>query len=203
MTLIKSLTEESGAPQAKRRKLDHQTRPNEKAQDEPPEPEKEQIEDVDFVEEAEEANDDADAEEAVVGDDEDEELDASDPFDRHFVAIDEGSITRRLKAIEEGRWSMTKTATKGTKVVLNSPDTGDKSDQVSAPAPIASASELSLKHRLKESMAGKHSKFDAIEQSLAPYVFGYNDLLFCNRNMSRGKSIRRLACLHALNHVFK
>lgn len=205
MTLIKSLTEDNGPPNAKRRKLDHQTPPIEKPKDEPLQPEDEQPGDVDHVEEAEQAPDEADAEGAFDEDDEDEDnkADPSDPFESHFSVIDEASITRRLKAIEGSKWTIKKIAAKGVRTVLNAPETGDENDRVTVPAPVAGPAELSLKHRLQESVAGKKSSFDAVEQSLASYVFGYRDLHFCNRSMNNGKSVRQLACLHALNHVFK
>lgn len=205
MALIKSLTEDNGPPSAKRRKLDHQTPSSEKPKDGSPQPEKEQTGDVDLVEEAEQAPDEADAEGAFDEDEEgeDDKADLSDPFESHFSVIDEASITRRLKAIEESKWSMKKVSAKGTRTVLNAPDTGDENDRIIVPAPVAGPSGLSLKHRLQESMAGKKSNFDAVEQTLAPYVFGYRDLHFCNRSLNNGKSVRQLACLHALNHVFK
>lgn len=199
MALIKSLTEESGAPHAKRRKLEHQAPQAEKSNDEPAD----EAKDLDLVEEPEEAPDGAEEGGTFDGDvDDDEVVDTSDPFDGHFGAADEEIVTRRLKAIEEAKWTTKKIATKGTRTVLNAPDTGDDSDQIPVPTPVASASDLRLKHRLQESMKEKR-KFDAVEQSLSPYLFGYRDLLYCDRKLSNSKSIRRLACLHALNHVFK
>lgn len=199
MALIKSLTEESGAPHAKRRKLEHQAPQTEKSNDEPAD----EAKDLDLVEEPEEAPDGAEEGGTFDGDvDDDEVVDTSDPFDGHFGAADEEVVTRRLKAIEEAKWTTKKVATKGTRTVLNAPDTGDEGDQILVPSPVASASDLRLKHRLQESMKDKR-KFDAVEQSLSPYLFGYRDLLYCDRKLSNSKSIRRLACLHALNHVFK
>ncbi|ROW13331.1 hypothetical protein VPNG_05491 [Cytospora leucostoma] len=201
MALIKSLTEEADAPHAKRRKLDHQGPQTEKSKDE--DEATDEVKDLDFVQEPEEAPDDAETGGAFDGDDdEDEVVDTSDPFESHFGAVDETIVTRRLKAIEEAKWSTKKVATKGTRAWLNAPDTGDASDQITVPAPTSSASELHLKHRLQESMKEKR-KLDTVEQSLAPYLFGYRDLLYCDRKLSNGKSIRRLACLHALNHIYK
>lgn len=205
MALIKSLTEDSGAPSAKRRKLDHQGAPNETPMDKHADLEKDSAEDPDFVEEPEEAPDEADTEGVFDEDedDEDEKIDTSDPFDSHFVAVDEASLARRLKAIADGKWTTKKAAAKGTRTVLNGPDTGDDSDQVLVPSPVLRAADLPLKHKLLETGAVKKMKFDAVEQSLAPYVFGYNDVLYCDRTIANGESLRRMACLHALNHVFK
>ncbi|KUI59627.1 U3 small nucleolar RNA-associated protein 25 [Cytospora mali] len=198
MALIQSLTEEPNAPQAKRRKLDHQTPQTEQSKDEPVD----EAKDVDLVEEPEEAPDENEGGAFDGNDDEDEVIDTSDPFEGHFGAADEETVTRRLKAIEDSKWTTKKVASKGTRTVLNAPDTGNGSDQIHVPNPVASASELRLKHRLQESMKEKR-KFDAVEQSLAPHLFGYRDLLYCDRKLSNSKSVRRLACLHALNHVFK
>lgn len=205
MALIKSLTEDSGPPSAKRRKLDHPAASSDKPKDGSAEPEEDIARDVDFVEEAEDAPDETDAEGAFdeEEDDEDDKIDTSDPFDRHFVAIDEASLARRLKAVEEAKWTTKKVASKGTKAVLNGPETGDESDQISIPAPVSSPSDLPLKQKLRESITKKSAKFSSAEQSLAPYIFGYNDVLYCNRTLANGQSMRRLACLHALNHVFK
>lgn len=87
--------------------------------------------------------------------------------------------------------------------MLNGPDTGDENDRITVPGPVSSPANLSLKHKLQESAAVKNFSFDAVEQSLAPYMFGYRDLHYCNRSSNNGKSVRQLACLHALNHVFK
>lgn len=202
MALIKSLTEESDAPHSKRRKLDHQAPQTEKSEQSNDEP-ADEAKDLDLVEETEEAPEDAEEGGTFDGDvDDDEVVDTSDPFDGHFGAADEEIVTRRLKAIEEAKWTIKKVASKGTRTVLNAPDTGDESDQIPTPTPVATSSDLRLKHRLQESMKEKR-KFDAVEQSLAPYLFGYRDLLYCDRKMSNSKSVRRLACLHALNHVFK
>lgn len=201
---MKSIAEESGAPSAKRRKLDHQPAPGDKPKDEPAEPENETAEDPDLVEETEEAQDEADDEEVFdEEEDEDDKIDASDPFDSHFVAADEASLARRLKAIASAKWTTKKIATKGTRMVLNGPDTGEDSDQISVLPSVSSASELPLKHKLLETKAVNKWKLDAVEQALAPGIFGYNDLLYCSRTVANGDSLRRLACLHALNHVFK
>lgn len=206
MTLIQSLTDEGAAPRAKRRKLGHETAQPEASKNQPEDDKADvdtgRVEDVDFVEEPEETPEETVAEDTFDQDDEDEVENSSDPFQGHFSAPDEETVARRLQAIEESKWTTKKVAAKGTRTVLSTPDTGDKKDEVSAPAPISNASELHLKHKLADSMKEKR-RLDGLEQSLAPHVFGYRDLLFCQRSLNNGKSVRRLACLHALNHVFK
>lgn len=208
MALIQSLTKDTDGPQAKRRKLDHQNESTSKgdvSRDEPDSTEQDVAKDIDLVEEAEEAADEQDAQDAFDEgeDDDNEEVDTSDPFESHFGAHDETSITRRLKAIRDAKWTNKKVAAKGTRIVLSGPDTGTKNDEISVPPQISDHSNLSLKHRLKESLESNKTKFDDVEQSLAPYLFGYRDLLYCHRTVQNDNSVRRLSCLHALNHVFK
>jgi len=42
-----------------------------------------------------------------------------------------------------------------------------------------------------------------LEATLASHIFNYQDLLFPVRSTANAESIRRLACLHAMNHVLK
>lgn len=45
--------------------------------------------------------------------------------------------------------------------------------------------------------------FDQVLGGLASSIFGYQDLLFSQRSLENAEDLRNLACLHALNHVFK
>lgn len=38
---------------------------------------------------------------------------------------------------------------------------------------------------------------------MAPYIFNYQDVLFCNRTLANARSLRNITCLHALNHILK
>lgn len=42
-----------------------------------------------------------------------------------------------------------------------------------------------------------------MEGRLASHVFNYQDLLFTARSAANAESLRRLTCLHALNHILK
>ncbi|KAK4241334.1 hypothetical protein C8A03DRAFT_30551 [Achaetomium macrosporum] len=204
MSLMRSLVE-SAPHKAKRRKLDHApSEHKETSQAEPvPEPvkdeEDEEDRDVDLVEEPEEDPADAPPEDLF---DEDDDLDSSDPFEVHFADPKEEELQPRLKAIQAGKWRTERIATNSTRVFLNTPDAGDAEGK-SLPAPMSAISDVKLKKRLQEAMTAKHSKFDQVEQTIAPHLFNYQDLLYCNRTVSGSQSIRRLACLHALNHIYK
>ncbi|KAK0643132.1 hypothetical protein B0T16DRAFT_354567 [Cercophora newfieldiana] len=211
LSLMKSLAE-SAPHKAKRRKLAHD--PSEDKYIQPPalEPtaedtamgdaedgEKKVPKDVDAVDEPEEDPMDAPPEDML---DDDDEVDAEDPFETHFAEPKEEVLAPKLKAIQDGKWRTERTALKTTRVLFNVPDAGQSENQT-PPKPISGISELNLKNKLKESMEQKHAKFGAVEQTIAPYIFNYQDLLYCNRTVSGAPSVRRMACLHALNHVFK
>jgi U3 small nucleolar RNA-associated protein 25 len=201
MKLIKSFTEGSDRSNTKRRKLDHsdgpQTTSNEDklAGDDEGGPE-----DVDLVEEPEEDPGEMLTEGYL--DDEDDQPDTSDPFETHFANPDEASVSKNVKASEKDEWATKRFASKGLRIVGSVPKTGDE-DEISLPSPISGPSALKLKRRLQVSIEKKRPKFDTVEQTLAPHVSGYDDVLYCNRSAVNGESIRRLACLHAVNHVFK
>ena len=42
-----------------------------------------------------------------------------------------------------------------------------------------------------------------LERTLAASIFGYEDLMFLDRTPGNAKELRRLSCLHGLNHIFK
>lgn len=204
LSLMRSLME-SAPHKAKRRKLDHTPADDkEVSKAEPvPEPakdgEEEEDRDVDFVEEPEEDPADAPPEDLF---DEDDDLDSSDPFEVHFAAPNEEDLQPKLKAIQEGKWRMERIATKSTRIFLSTPDTGDAGGR-SLPAAVSGISDLKLKKRLHEAMASKHSTFGQVEQTIAPLLFNYQDLLYCNRTVAQSQAIRRMTCLHVLNHIFK
>ncbi|KAK0728615.1 hypothetical protein B0T26DRAFT_636794 [Lasiosphaeria miniovina] len=210
LSLMQSLVE-SAPHKAKRRKLDH---PSAEDRTEQPTPESavnaagedddENSEDVDRVEEAEE--DPADVKPEDLFDYDDEEADAEDPFETHFVDLDQALLLPRLKAIQEDKWRTHRVVAKPMRTLIHTPGVGDPSDSGDSallPRPVSGISGLKLKKKLSETMGPKHATFDPTEQTIAPLLFNYSDLLYCNRTVAGAESVRRMACLHALNHIFK
>ncbi|KAI8966593.1 DUF1253-domain-containing protein [Daldinia sp. FL1419] len=208
--LIQSLSKQSSAPSAKRRKLDTQAeeaRPSKKSKQE----EKQETavadgdnegeyeeRDVDHVEEAEgepENEDESD-------DDDDDIPDSSDPFETHFVNPDQGEVQKRLKAIEKNEYSQSHSEQNGWRLIRNLPGKGS-TQPAPLPAPIQEPSSLKLKNRLAETVNRKYPTFDKLEQVLYPLTFAYHDMLFCGRTAKNAEKLRRMACLHSINHVFK
>ena len=199
---MRSLAED--APRnAKRRKLEHsgaESLPQPPAQKEQPEEDKdgEVNEDPDHVEEPEEAPEDAAPEDLF---DEDDDLDASDPFETHFSSPDESVVTSRVQDIQKGQWQFSRVQQNAWRFFVNTPGSGNAEAEL--PRPIAGPADLKLKKKLQESISDKWTSFDQVEKLLAPMVFNNLDTLFCERTTANASDLRRMACVHALNHVFK
>lgn len=200
--LMQSLASES-APQAKRRKLEHPTESAEaKALPESDLDVAEQAEDGDIVEEEEEGPETA-TDGLLEDDDDDDEADASDPFEVHFADPEDNLLAKRLKAVQSNSWTTTKTVLPDFgKVVMSLPQTDNISDSA-FPASISGPKDLKLKQKLDRVLSTQRPNFDNLEKSIAAYIFNYQDILYCERNPTNSNSLRRLACLHAVNHVFK
>lgn len=200
--LMQSLTSDS-APQAKRRKLDHraESKPVETPKDHDIEDE-EAADDADHVEEEEEGPDSA-IDDLLEDDNEDEPEDASDPFEAHFADPDDNILAKRLDALQKIQWVTKKVQLpKFGKVVMNFPQIKDLT-KYTAPLPISGPGELKLKQKLAGVMAKHRPSFDTLETYVTPLIFNYQDILYCQRSPANSESLRRLTCLHAVNHVFK
>lgn len=132
-----------------------------------------------------------------------DEDDSSDPFDAHFGDPDENVLSQRLKALKEYQWAMTKTFIPNIgKVLFSIPGESRLLENWVSPA-ISGPSGLKLKQRLAKSMEKQRTVFEPLEQYIAPAIFNYHDVLFCERTPKSSENLRRLACLHVVNHVFK
>ncbi|GAW18520.1 hypothetical protein ANO14919_079960 [Xylariales sp. No.14919] len=206
LALMQSLAKDSTsstAPSAKRRKLDHPQKAEvpSTAEEEKEEPSDDEERDVDLVEEPEdEAANDIDLEDD--NDDDDDVPDATDPFETHFVNADKAEYNTRLKGIQSNIYQPKQLERNGWRMFKSTP--GRNPDQTSQPSSTFSGpSSLKLKHRLVETANKLRPTFDELEQIMYPITFGYQDLLFCGRSASNSENLRRMACLHAVNHVFK
>ena len=129
--------------------------------------------------------------------------DSSDPFEAHFADPDDNVLARRLKSLEQSQWVTQKSSVlKFGKVIMSIPQKEDVkisalSNLVSGPA------ELKLKQKLASVMSKQRPEFDDLEKHITPSIFSYHDVLYCERRPTNSENLRRLACLHAINHVFK
>lgn len=192
--LMQSLAAES-APQPKRRKLEHIEEAKELDQ-----VEEDLEDDVDGAEEEEDG-----PETAIDGllEDDDEPEDSSDPFEAHFADPDDNILARRLKSVQSNQWSTRKTVLPSVgKAVIKLPEDDGYTTDTALPN-ISGPGELKLKQKLTVVISKQRPAFDELEKSIAPLIFNYQDVLYCERTPASGESLRRLTCLHAVNHVFK
>lgn len=181
----------------KRRKIEHYQEPE--TSNSNSQAEHSETENVDDVEEAEEGPETAT--DGLLEDDDDVE-DSSDPFESHFADPDDNILSRRLNAIQKSQWTAQKIAIPklGSAIVSTLEVSGDK---LTALPTVSSAKELKLKHKLTGVVVKQRPTFDILESYIAPIIFGYQDFLYCQRDLSNQEELRRLACSHAVNHIFK
>ncbi|PFH62723.1 hypothetical protein XA68_12151 [Ophiocordyceps unilateralis] len=191
------------APKAKRRKLEHEGTPGKSLNSPPsrteedPGPEVEH-DDVDRAEEEGE-DDGIDTEPHDVSDSENED-DSPDPFDVHFARPDEASVSKAIEAVTHGQWATKRAPIQPLRATLMSPGSEARFDAL---APISQLDGLRLKQKLKQTAAKQLGTLDESQRVLAPLLFDYLDVLYCDRTVTNSDSLRRLVCLHALNHAFK
>ncbi|KAF8864943.1 U3 small nucleolar RNA-associated protein 25 [Acephala macrosclerotiorum] len=199
--LMQSLSSDA-ASQSKRRKLDHapdtitSKRENFSEQDD----RGSAAEDADQVEEPEEGPETTT--DGLLGEVEDDLEDASDPFEAHFADPDDNVLAQRLKYIQQNQWISHKVQLpKVGKAILTLPQ--KESTKHVTVEEVSGPEHLKLKQKLATVMSKHDFSFDALERQVAPIIFNYQDMLFCERKTTNSESLRRLTCLHAVNHVFK
>lgn len=196
--LLQSFSE-SSAPKAKRRKLNDGEKESQAEEPASDDSELDGERDVDQAEDEEVGEETEEIPEAPLDDDEE---DASDPFDAHFANPDDASTSKKVTAVQGNRWTTKRSVTKRSRVVSMVPEASDESQTLAA-GPIASPDSLKLKQRLKPGAASALPKFDDVQRDLAPSLFDYKDVFYCQRTVQNSAALRKLTCLHALNHVFK
>ena len=178
----------SGEPRKKRRKLEHEHAPE---KDAPAEEDASSEASKDIGDDAEQGDSDAD----------DTEQELEKAYEKHFANPDENELASRLKRIAANQWSSHKLHNASAKAkgfgVLQVP-----SDEVQPlTRKVKSTRDVQLKARLVENAHKKIGDFDQVEQTIAPSLFGYQDLLFGARTVQNAGRLRDMTCLHALNHI--
>ncbi|EGR52578.1 uncharacterized protein TRIREDRAFT_54535 [Trichoderma reesei QM6a] len=197
--------QDTSAPSAKRRKIAHDEPSNRSPspavqQPEDAEESDSKREDIDEADEEEEGDDAAANLDEDPGNDSDDEVDATDPFDAHFANPDPQVSAQAVVAAKNGEWSTSKAMIHSWRAVVTSPST-DSSGSV--PQPISGLGGLKLKQKLREPAKQKMGDLDAAQKAFLPLLFNYKDILFCDRTVDNSHKMRQAVCLHALNHVFK
>lgn len=191
---MKSFAADAAAPQAKRRKLDHVPEPESDEGDEPKEDQN--VADADQVDEPEEGPETAT--EGLL--EEDDIEDASDPFETHFADQEDNILARRLETVKKQQWATRKVMLpKVGRALMSVPEEQEGVVQ----SYINGPTQLKLKQKLACVATKLRPSFDSSEKSIASALFGYKDVLYCERNTTNSEDLRRMVCLHAVNHVFK
>ena len=134
--------------------------------------------------------------------DDDYEGDNSDPFEAHFSNPDTDAVEKKIKKIMAGEWQTARSATKSSRIITIFPNDVESE----TPPSFASTTSLDivkLKQRLREPAKEHLADLDSVPKEFASMVFNYQDIFYCQRTVKNSQSLRKLVCLHALNHVFK
>lgn len=124
--------------------------------------------------------------------------------------MDENELSRNLRAMSENKWQPRNTLTP----IDWSPATLTGREAVSGPQDLkvrdvcsglrSKAYISQLKKRLSGPASKLFSPFSHTESLLVSDMFKrYCDILFPARSVANAESLRRLTCLHALNHILK
>ena len=187
--LLQSLSTDSGEPLQKKRKVE-KTEVSLRA--EIPENELDRVEETEDVEEL-----------AVDGEEADDLEDDHDPFLKHFAQQDETELSLKIQDVKNDRW---------TTRLLDMESVGGclmKIPQVSSSALahglsiVSDIDDLPLKQKLQEPARKALPSLDRLTGRLASSIFDYRDVLFPQRTLRNAEMLRRLTCLHVLNHIFK
>ena len=127
-----------------------------------------------------------------------------DPFFKHLGSLgDDQRLEQAILAVKENQWSTKRHANKSKwSQTLKDPVVSDSAPDMGLGS-YSSAKDLTLKQRLKGSAERILPPFDELTGSLAFSIFHYQDILFPKRTLGNKETLRKLTCLHILNHVFK
>ena len=135
----------------------------------------------------------------------DDDDDSSDPFELHLGPLDGSNVTECINSIAQKDWQMDKHRSAAGRILLSTPASAKSASIQHSRSKGAGLEDLKLKRRLAlpaESVIPIPS-FDELQRELAPYMFNYFDILCTSRTIQNAPRLRSMACLHALNHVFK
>lgn len=154
----------------------------------------------DAEEDGEDGDDDDGMEAPGVEEEDSDGEDASDSFEAHF-ANPSSEFLGHIMAASKGEWQNLKLAHPevGVGVSFSAP----ARSQVQLGRKVGGLKDVKLKRRLEAPFAKVNGEFTPLQKALVPYVFAHQDVLFCSRTLGNAEELRRITCLHALNHIFK
>jgi U3 small nucleolar RNA-associated protein 25 len=137
----------------------------------------------------------------------DEHEEDYDPFLSHVANPENGVLEQKLLAVKRNAWSTERSSQKlQWSYILKVPAVSDLQLEPSlgiGQGTVSGAESLMLKQKFRGHAKEELASLDGLMGSLAYSIFHYRDVLFTHRTLDNCANIRKLACLHALNHVFK
>lgn len=134
-----------------------------------------------------------------------DETDADqDPFTKHFSDWDEAALARSIDSMST--WCMTECKSFTQPGWITRIYGGTDQPSVSSSggtSAIGGIEDLCLKEKLKGLGQRSLPQMDEIIANLAAGIFNYKDILFPQRTLQNADTLRKLCCLHSLNHLFK
>lgn len=154
---------------------------------------------VDHVEELEEVEDFG-SNSAEIADD---LHDDHDPFLEHFAQREDAELSQGIIDVKNGNWATRMSDSKLDGGYLFKVPQVSSSALVHGSSIVLDTNDLPLKQKLQEPAKKALPSLDSMSGSLASSIFNYRDVLFPQRTLIIAEILRKLMCLHALNHVFK
>lgn len=154
--------------------------------------------DVDTVDE--EAEGEGEVEVMGEGEGEGEDDNPLDPFETHFTKPSP-EFLKSISMASKRDWQTTKLVIPEIGRAVHSFPKDSK--LLSGGGKFDKMQDLQLKQRLRSSFDQCIGELSSIQRALSSYVFSYQDVLFTGRTVQNADQLRKLYCLHILNHVFK
>ena len=141
-----------------------------------------------------------------------------DPFITQFEPSDETELARQISSVKNDSWYSAKGVKESTWSSSFKYPVGSKPALSYEPKKPWSTQELNvrlslgnsnitnlaqLKQKLKEPAARLLLPLNDLSRNLTMSIFDYQDVLFANRSPGNAEDVRKLACLHILNHITK
>ncbi|KAL8831208.1 MAG: hypothetical protein Q9191_000989 [Dirinaria sp. TL-2023a] len=126
-----------------------------------------------------------------------------DPFNEHVADPNEAQLERAVQEVEQGKYHTLKSNLQsGFLCSLMIPESHNHPSDASA-AFLGRTEDFPLKQRLRAPAAKLLPFLTDACSHLARSIFDYQDVLFSERTLSNAEDLRKLICLHSINHIFK
>ena len=144
--------------------------------------------------------------EDLVGDDAEEADDLEDvydPFLKHFAQYEDENLSRKIQDVKKDSWATKVSDSKLEGGYLMKVPLVSNSSLAHGSSVVPNTDDLQLKQKLQEPARRELPALDGVTGRLASSIFSYRDVLFPQRTLRNAETLRKLTCLHVLNHVFK